>query len=38
MESNSSRCSLARDGVDLYGLSLKEYVSVKLNRLIWVDC
>jgi hypothetical protein len=29
--------SLTLDQVDLYELSLKEYISVKLNRLFWVD-
>jgi hypothetical protein len=29
--------SLTFDRVDLYGLSLEEYISVKLNRLFWVD-
>jgi hypothetical protein len=27
-----------KSDVGLNGLSLKEYISIKLNRLIWVDC
>jgi hypothetical protein len=34
MESDSSWNSLAFDRVDLYGLSFKEYISIKLNGLI----
>jgi hypothetical protein len=38
MESNSSRSSLTWDGVDLYGLSFKEYILVKFNGFVWVNC
>jgi hypothetical protein len=38
MENNFSRSSLTWDGVNLNGLSFQEYIPVKLNGFVWVNC